>query len=266
MKKSERACVIMQVLCENPNKDYSLGYFAEIFSCAKSSISEDIKLVREAMDCSGYGYIETTSGSKGGVRYVPYITDERAQQTLETIKSRLEEPDRVLGSGFVYTSDIMFNPALMRAAAQIFARRFAAVDADVVVTVEARGISVALETAQLLNLPLVVIRRESSISDGSTVSINFFSGSTDRLQKMSLSKRALKPGSKAIIIDDFMRGGGSVKGVADMLREFDSVSVGTAVVIAAGKPGFQLREGCYALFLMEDRPEGGYHVRINPKL
>ncbi|MBR3297358.1 MAG: hypothetical protein IKI65_05920 [Firmicutes bacterium] len=75
----------MQILTENPNRDYPLGYFAELFKCAKSSVSEDIKLIRSAMDTAGYGYVETTSGSKGGVRYVPYISDERALQVLTKI-------------------------------------------------------------------------------------------------------------------------------------------------------------------------------------
>ena len=44
-----------------------------MFGCAKSSVSDDIKLVREAIDAAGLGYLETTSGAKGGVRYVPYI-------------------------------------------------------------------------------------------------------------------------------------------------------------------------------------------------
>ena len=266
MKKAERACVIMQILTENPNKDYPLGYFAEKLSCAKSSISEDLQLVRSAMDAAGYGYIETTSGSKGGVRYVPYIMDQMAANVVENIRSRLEEPDRMLGGGFIYTSDIMFNPEMMRAAAHLFARHFAATDANVVVTVEARGISVALETAELLNLPLIVIRRESSVSDGSTVSINFFSGSTDSIQKMSLSKRALKAGSKAIIIDDFMRGGGSMKGVEDMLKEFDCTAVGKAVVMAASIEGTSRNQDCYTLFLLDANESGGYNVRVNPKL
>ena len=54
------------------------------------------------------------------------------------------------------------------------------------------------------------------MSEGSTLSINYFSGSYDRIQKMSLSKRAVKPGMKALIVDDFMRGGGSTKGISDI--------------------------------------------------
>jgi purine operon repressor len=108
--------------------------------------------------------------------------------------------------------------------------------ADYVVTIETKGIPVAFMTARMLNLPLVVVRRESKISEGSTVSINYFSGSSDRIQKMSLAKRAVEPGKKAIIIDDFMRAGGSVKGIIDILDEFDVITVGTGVVIASLEP------------------------------
>ena len=101
MKKSERACIIMQILTENPNRDYPLGYFAELFHCAKSSVSEDIKLIRGAMDVAGYGYVETTSGSRGGVRYVPYISDARAVEILTQLKMKLEEPDRQQYEGFI---------------------------------------------------------------------------------------------------------------------------------------------------------------------
>ena len=255
----------MQILTDNPNKDFSMGSFAAMFGCAKSSISEDIKLVRDAMDEVGLGYVETTSGSKGGVRFVPYLSDERVAAIMERVKTMFEEPDRMLGSGFLYTSDIMYDPVIVEGLAGIFAKRFAAIDADIVVTVETKGIGVALFTARLLNLPLAIIMRESKISEGSTVSINFFSGSTDRLQKMSLAKKAIAPGARAIIIDDFMRGGGSIKGMKDMLREFDATCVATGVVIAAEGGKASRASEVFPLLLMHE-DGSGVSFSVNPEL
>jgi len=255
----------MQILTDNPNKDFSMGSFAAMFGCAKSSISEDIKLVRDAMDEVGLGYVETTSGSKGGVRFVPYLSDERVAAIMERVKTMFEEPDRMLGSGFLYTSDIMYDPVIVEGLAGIFAKRFAAIDADIVVTVETKGIGVALFTARLLNLPLAIIMRESKISEGSTVSINFFSGSTDRLQKMSLAKKAIAPGARAIIIDDFMRGGGSIKGMKDMLREFDATCVATGVVIAAEGGRYSRAQDVFPLLLMHEEASG-VSFSVNPEL
>lgn len=257
--------MITQILTESPNRDFSLGYFAERFGCAKSSVSEDLHVVRAAVEETGLGYVETTSGVRGGVRYVPYIKKEISLPLLEKFSRILEQPDRVLGSGFVYTTDLMSDPEFVCLSARLFARRFAATEADAVVTLETKGIGVAMETARLLNIPIVIIRRETKVSEGSTISINYFSGSADRIQKMSLSKRAIAPGSKAIIIDDFMRGGGSVKGMQDMLSEFESRSVGVGVVIAAGHNVQKNIGGYFPIFLYEDGGLSGI-VTPNPEI
>ncbi len=265
MKRAQRACAITHILTENPNRDYPLGYFAEMFGCAKSSVSEDLQIVREATEATGLGYVETTSGAKGGVRYVPYISMELAKPQLVKFGEELARPERALGSGFIYTTDLMSDPAFVMLDARIFARHFAATEADMVVTVETKGIGVAMETARLLSLPLVVIRREAKVSEGSTISINYFSGSADRIQKMSLSKRAVKPGSRAVIIDDFMRGGGSIKGMEDMLSEFEAKAAGVGVVIVAGAGDVKKIGSYFPIFIYDD---SGSVCRVcaNPEL
>ena len=266
MKKTQRICIITHILTENPNKDFSLGTFAEQFGCAKSSISDDIKLVREAIDAAGLGYLETTSGAKGGVRYVPYISRRAAAHALEELRKAFEDPSRMLGSGFVYTSDIMFNPKIVRGAAMVFAKKFASAEADLVVTVETKGIGVALFTAQMLNIPLAVIRHESKVSEGSSININYFSGSADRLQQMSISKKGIPHGSRVLIIDDFMRGGGSILGILSMLKEFDAQPVGTGVVIVAGGRENKKIPDYVPLLILNDQEDGRQTVEINPDM
>ncbi len=263
MKKAERAAAITHLLTENPNRDFSLGYFADRFGCAKSSISDDIKLVRTAMESSGLGYLETTSGTKGGVRYVPYVSKEESLRILEKLRARFLEPDRVLGSGFLYLSDIMFDPETVKGVARIFAKQFACLDADMIITVETKGIGIALFTAELLGLPLAVIRRESRVSEGSTVSINYFSGSADRIQQMSVSKRAIKQGARAIIIDDFMRGGGSIKGIQDMLAEFGATAAGVGVVVVSGGLENKKIKSFTPLLLMNGDEDKNISIDIN---
>lgn len=236
MKRTERVGAIIKILSDNPNKLYSLGYFCDLFQAAKSSVSEDIQAARQVLESIDMGLIETTAGAGGGVKLIPYISDHDSEQLLNQICEKLRDKNRILGSGFLYTSDLMFDSNIVKRAGEIFARRFMNLGADYIVTIETKGIPVALMTAHMLNIPLVVIRRESKISEGSTVSINYFSGSAERIQKMSISKRAVSSGSKAIIIDDFMRAGGSVKGISDMLGEFDIEIVGTGVVIASTEP------------------------------
>ena len=159
----------------------------------------------------------------------------------------------------------MSDPGFVTLAARIFAKHFASAEADVVVTVETKGIGVAMMTARFLNVPLVIVRREAKVSEGSMISINYFSGSADRIQKMSLSKRALKQGARAVIIDDFMRGGGSVKGMEDMLSEFDAKTVGVGVIIAAGKND-QKKIGRYFPIFVYDDSTSETKTYVNPDL
>ena len=52
----------------------------------------------------------------------------------------------------------------------------------------------------------------------------------------SPAKRAAVPGSKALIIDDFMRGGGRIKGIAEILSEVDIEVAGVGVAIVNVEP------------------------------
>lgn len=236
MKRVERVAAIIKILSDTPNQIYNLTYFCDLFGAAKSSISEDMQVAKHTLQETQLGLIQTIPGSGGGVKYVPYISDKTCDELQEKICNKLKDPNRILGGGFLYTSDIMFDSQLAKQTATIFARKFQDSGADYVATIETKGIPVAFMTAHLLNLPMIIIRRETKISEGSTLSINYFSGSSDRIQKMSLSKRAVVPGSKAIIIDDFMRAGGSVKGIEEILAEFDVETVGTGIIIAAEEP------------------------------
>ena len=236
MKRTQRIGALIKILTEAPNQTFSLNYFCQRFGAAKSSVSEDITAARQVLTEMDLGLIETTTGASGGVKFIPYISDGETARLQQELCQKLRESSRILGGGFLYTSDLMFDSRLVKRVASVFARKFQNADADYVATIETKGIPVALMTADLLNLPLVVIRRESKISEGSTVSINYFSGSYDRIQKMSISKRAVANGSRAVIIDDFMRAGGSIKGISEILTEFDIHIAGTGVVIAATEP------------------------------
>ena len=77
MKKTMRIGAIMKILTDAPNKNFSLKYFCDLFDAAKSSISEDLKNVSEICKAMELGSIETTPGAGGGVKFVPYISDEK---------------------------------------------------------------------------------------------------------------------------------------------------------------------------------------------
>lgn len=263
MKRIERTGMIIRVLTENPNKLFSLNHFTSLFDAAKSTVSEDIAICRKIVAEMGDGEIITVAGAAGGVKYVPRLSDKTVRDFQMKLAERLNEPGRVLTGGFLFTSDIMFDPHVTKYAGRIFATRFQDLNADYIVTIETKGIALAVMTAEALNLPLVVMRREGKISEGSTLSINYISGSTDRIQKMSVSKKSMHPGTKAIIIDDFMKGGGSASGMAEMLAELEVETVGIGVLIATREPA-KKRVGNYYPVLYLDNDPGDRHIIISP--
>ncbi len=264
MKRTERVGAIVKILTDSPCKVFPLQYFCDMFDAAKSSVSEDISLASKAIEFTGTGYIETISGAKGGTRFVPDITAEQLAELQEEFCSRIKSSSRILGGGFLYTSDIMFDTHLIDKLATVFAKKFKDTEANYVATIETKGIPLAARTAHKLNLPLVIIRREAKVSEGSTVSINYFSGSYDRVQKMSIAKRAVEPGSKALIIDDFMRGGGSIKGIADILSEFDVSVVGVGLAIAAIAPEKKKIENYTPILYLGDVDEENKVINVIP--
>lgn len=263
MKKNNRIGALVDILTSNPCKLFDLMYFCERFGAAKSSLSEDIKLVNEVFISNGSGRIESSSGVGGGIRYVPGISDERVVELQRDLCEKLSDSSRILGGGFIYTSDIMYDGHIMDAMARVFVREFYKKSADYVVTVETKGIPIAAKTAALLNLPLVIIRREAKYAEGTTVSINYFSGSSDRIQKMSISKRAVKPGSKAIVVDDFMRAGGTLKGIEEILAEFDIEVVGKGAAIALSIPTTKRVFDCIPIMYLDSIDEENREIILH---
>src|SRR5699024_6150359 len=104
---------------------------------------------------------------------------------------------------------------------------------DAVMTVETKGIPLAYATANFLNVPVVIVRRDSRVTEGSVVSINYVSGSTKRIQTMSLARRVMPEASKVLIIDDYMKAGGTARGMIDLLKEFNAKVVGLGVLAEA---------------------------------
>jgi purine operon repressor len=51
---------------------------------------------------------------------------------------------------------------------------------------------------------------------------------------MSLSRRALREKSRVLIVDDFMKAGGTVRGMVDLLGEFNAEVAGVGVLVESG--------------------------------
>lgn len=229
LRRSERMVVISNYLINNPYKLTGLTTFAEKYQAAKSSISEDIAIIKKAFEESHIGEVETITGASGGVVFTPTISKEESLEIVTSLCDRLSESDRILPGGYIYLSDLLSTPSILNTVGRIIANAFKGEKIDAVMTVATKGVPLANAVANVLNVPFVIVRRDLKITEGSTVSVNYVSGSSDRIEKMFLSKRSLKPNSRVLIVDDFLKGGGTITGMTSLLAEFDSTLVGVAV-------------------------------------
>ncbi|MCK8607561.1 pur operon repressor [Apilactobacillus ozensis] len=225
-KRSARLIDMTRYLMENPHTLVPLTFFAERYSSAKSSISEDLTIVRQTFRDRGIGLLETIPGAAGGSKFIPYILKEEAEQFVNEIKQALNDQSRLLPGGYIYMADLLSRPYILRQIGRIIATQYLNHDIDAVMTVATKGIPIAQSIANLLNVPFVIARHDSRITDGSTISVNYVSGSNRRIEKMVLSKRSLPEGSNVLIVDDFLRGGGSAAGLSDLVKEFNCNVVG----------------------------------------
>ena len=252
VRRNERLAVMMRILTESPNKIFTLGTFCDLFGAAKSTMSEDVDILRGVLADFGLGQLETVTGAAGGVRFRPLPTPSVAYEQVDEVAKMLSMPGRVLPGGFIYMADVLSMPDRMQQMGSVIASQYYRAEPDLVLTMETKGIPVALMAARALGVPMVIVRRDSKVYEGPAVNINYLSGSGRRVETMSLSRKAVHEGQRALIVDDFMRAGGTARGMVDMMREFSVTVVGVCVMIATAEPERKRLEGVRSLLLAEN--------------
>ncbi len=263
-QRNERIVALVKILSDNPNKIFNFNYFVDRFNCAKSTLSEDVDIVKNIIKKLDLGQIDTIAGAAGGVKYIPLFSNDSIEKLIKDLCSRLSDINRILSGGYLYMTDIIYNPEIVDAIGKIFARQFLGKSIDYVVTVETKGIPIAIMTARYLNVPLVIARRNSKVTEGTSVNINYVSASSHTIQTMSLSKRAMKSGSKVLFVDDFLKGGGTVRGIMELMKEFESVIMGIAVLMSTKNTKQKFSSDYFSLIVLNEVDEQKKIIDLKP--
>ena len=67
IRRNERMSAMMKILAAKPNRIFTLSYFCDLFGSAKSTMSEDIDILRDVVAHFGLGELETVTGAAGGI-------------------------------------------------------------------------------------------------------------------------------------------------------------------------------------------------------
>ena len=262
LTRAERIAVLTHQLATRPGAQWSLRELAVATGVARSTVSADLAEIRRALAEAECGRVETIPGPSGGVRYRPLPSPARVQGTVRALAEALAKPDRVLAGGFLFMTDVLFSPEWSRLIGECFAAAFEGTPADVVVTVETKGVPIALMTARALGCPLVLLRRDARVTEGPAVSINYVSGSAQRIQSMSVPRRSLVAGARALVIDDFMKGGGTARGMCDLLAEVGAAAQAIGVVVATDRPAVKKVSEYRPLLILEQPDDDGRPMRL----
>lgn len=247
-----------------PGRLFTLGELAGVSGgVARSTISEDVSLIDEALRASSLGIVETVPGAAGGVRFYPLVTLRRAEEIVQSLLVEFSDPERIIPGGFLYMTDIIFSPRWAEQIGAIFATRFMALSPDAVLTMETKGIPLALSTSRALGVPMAVARRESRVTEGPAIGLNYVS-SSGRIGTMSLPRRAIAPGSRVLLVDDFLKGGSTARGLSDLCDEIGAASVGMAALCETPSSQYRLRVPHLTLLSLEHVDDVTRSARLSP--
>ncbi|WP_025729302.1 pur operon repressor [Atopobacter phocae] len=229
-RRSERLIDMTDYLKRHPHQLTTLSFFTKRYDAAKSSVSEDIVILKRTFRHQGIGLIETVPGATGGVRFIPMLSSQKANEIGDVLVERINSPKRILTGGFMYLTDLLVHPLTLDFIGRIIASKFALKDINAVMTVATKGVPLAQSVARYLNVPFVIARREAKVTEGATISINYPSYRTNRIEKMLVSKKSLNEGDRVLIVDDFSNGGGTIEGMTMLADEFGATIVGSVVL------------------------------------
>ncbi|MBQ6357136.1 MAG: adenine phosphoribosyltransferase [Solobacterium sp.] len=148
---------------------------------------------------------------------------------------------------------ILQAPEAFRTATKMLAEYGRKVGADVIVGPESRGFIFGCPTAVEMGIGFVPVRKPGKLPR-ETISCKYDLeyGSNE----IFMHKDAIKPGQRALVIDDLLATGGTAKATAKMIEELGGVVAGFAFIIELeGLPGREALQGydVYSILTMTDK-------------
>ena len=125
---------------------------------------------------------------------------------------------------------------VVKAAAAAIAEQLKNVEADVLVTAEAKGIPLIYEMSALMGLPYVVLRKTYKSYMGEAIEASTVSITTGKPQTLYLDEKDKHyvSGSKVILVDDVISTGSTLNGMETITKMADGEVVSIAAVFTEG--------------------------------
>lgn len=161
---------------------------------------------------------------------------------MQLLKDRIRKDGKIKG-GNVLKVDSFLNHQmdiqLFEEIGKEFKRRFADVEVNKILTIEASGIGIACVVAQYFDVPVLFAKKNKTKNiAGDVYTSQVESFTHGRVYDIIVSKEFLGKGDKVLLIDDFLANGKALEGLAKLVEDSGAELVGAGVVIEKGfQPG-----------------------------
>ncbi|MBR0514732.1 MAG: xanthine phosphoribosyltransferase [Clostridia bacterium] len=162
---------------------------------------------------------------------------------MEELRKMILEQGQGIGADIVKV-DIFLNhridTKLLFAMGKVWADEFRDEKPDLVLTVEASGIAMAVAAAHALgDLPVVFAKKSNTaVLNNETVQAEVYSFTHKTQNTIRIERRYLPEGSRVLIIDDFLADGQAAHGLLTLCEKQKATVVGIGVAVEKGfQPG-----------------------------
>lgn len=161
---------------------------------------------------------------------------------MELLKERIRKDGKVK-DGNVLKVDSFLNHQidvqLLEEIGKEFKRLFGNEEVTKVLTIEASGIGIAVETARAFGVPVVFAKKSKTKNiAGEVYTSKVMSYTHGREYDIIVSKDFLGPEDRVLIVDDFLANGAALEGLIQLIKDAGATLCGCGIVIEKGfQPG-----------------------------
>lgn len=166
------------------------------------------------------------------------------KQLLEILVSK----DRVLPGEELYINDFILNSKYNEKIAEDLKNKFKNFDIDCIVVLDDMSCILGYEVSKKLNLELLVVKRGANHNQGAAIAVNYFDERNETLKTLTLPKRSKLDNRSCLIIDSEIKDGCIIKGIEDLMAQFNCRLKGIGSLIDYTSKHKELPIYSYSLF------------------
>ena len=160
---------------------------------------------------------------------------------MEKLKQRIRNEGTVLPGNIVKVDGFLnhrVDCTFMGELADEFEKIFDLSQVDMILTAEASGIALASICAYKWGKPMIFAKKAKSDNiEGGLYKSEIMSYTYNKVVTLILSKQWLTPGTRVLIIDDFMARGEAVRGLCNLVEEAGAELIGVGIAVEKGFQG-----------------------------